>query len=194
MPVFIALLRGVNVGGAKRVPMADWRALMAGLGYTRVATLLNSGNAVFHATGSSGATAAKAHAAAIAQALATQLKVEVPVIVKAARELDAIVAGNTLARDAAAGPGFDPSRMLVTFAPDAAALAGLSPLAALVRPPEQFALGPHAAYLHCAGGILESEAGKALLGRAGRAVTTRNWATTLKLQAMVEKAAAPGAA
>jgi len=182
VPVFIALLRGVNVGGAKRVPMADWRTLMAELGYTRVATLLNSGNAVFHATGSTSAT--KKHAVAIADGLATRLKVEVPVIVKSASELDAIVAGNTLARSASKDPAFDPSRLLVAFAPDAAVLAGLAPVAALVRPPEQFVLGPHAAYLHCAGGILESKAGEALLGKAGRAATTRNWATTLKLHAL----------
>ncbi|MBI5722262.1 MAG: DUF1697 domain-containing protein [Burkholderiales bacterium] len=182
MPAFVALLRGVNVGGAKRVPMADWRALMAGLGYTRVTTLLNSGNAVFHAAGKG---QAKKHAQAIAEGLAMHLKVEVPVIVKSANELAAIVAGNTLARDAAAEPGFDPARLLVAFAPDAAALAGLSAVAALVRPPEQFLLGSHAAYLHCAGGILESKAGAALLGKAGRAATTRNWATTLKLLALV---------
>ena len=185
MPAFIALLRGVNVGGAKRVPMADWRALMAELGYTRVATLLNSGNAVFHATGSASAGATKKHAAAIADGLARRLKVEVPVIVKSAGELDAIVAGNTLAQAAAEDPAFDPSRLLVAFAPDAAVLAGLAPVAALVLPPEQFVIGPHAAYLHCAGGILESKAGEALLGKAGRAATTRNWATTLKLHALV---------
>lgn len=187
MPVFIALLRGVNVGGAKRVPMADWRSLMVELGYTRVATILNSGNAVFHATGG-GASAARKHAAAIAQGLATRLKVEVPVIVKSARELEAIVAGNTLAHEATAQPGFDASRLLVTFAPDAAVLAGLAPVAALVRPPEQFVIGPHAAYLHCASGILESQAGEALLGKMGRAVTTRNWATTLKLHALANAA------
>ena len=50
MTTFIALLRGVNVGKAKRVPMAEFRTLLAGLGYTGVATLLNSGNAVFRAT------------------------------------------------------------------------------------------------------------------------------------------------
>jgi uncharacterized protein (DUF1697 family) len=183
MPAFIALLRGVNVGGAKRVPMADWRALMAELGYTHVATLLNSGNAVFHASGSASAT--KGHAQAIAKGLAAQLSVDVPVIVKSARELDAIVAGNTLAHGTAADTGLDPSRLLVAFAPDAAALAGLAPVAALVRPPERFVIGPHAAYLHCAGGILESKAAEALLGKAGRAATTRNWATTLKLHALL---------
>jgi len=185
MPAFVALLRGVNVGGAKRVPMADWRALMTGLGYTRVATLLNSGNAAFHAPG--GAGAAKKHAKAIAAALATQLAVDVPVIVKSAAELAAIVEGNTLAAAAAGEPGFDPSRLLVAFAPDAAALATLAPVADLVRPPERFLLGPHAAYLHCAGGILQSRAGEALLGKAGRAATTRNWATTLKLKALADE-------
>ena len=50
MTTFVALLRGVNVGKAKRVPMAEFRKLLAALGYTGVATLLNSGNAVFRAT------------------------------------------------------------------------------------------------------------------------------------------------
>lgn len=68
------------------------------------------------------------------------------------------------------------------------AAASLAPLAALVRPPERFLLGSHAAYLHCAGSILESQAGEALLGKAGRAATTRNWATTLKLQALIVQA------
>ena len=47
MPVYVALLRGVNVGKAKRVPMADLRIVLAGLACTGVATLLNSGNAAF---------------------------------------------------------------------------------------------------------------------------------------------------
>lgn len=49
MPRFVALLGGVNVGKAKRVPMADVRALLPGLEYAGVATLLNGGNAVFDA-------------------------------------------------------------------------------------------------------------------------------------------------
>lgn len=171
---YVALLRGVNVGGAKRVPMADWRAQLEQLGYTDVATLLNSGNAVFSAARGS----AQRHAAQIATALRTQLGVDVPVIVKSAAELEAIVAANPIA-DAP-----DASRLLIVFAPDAAALAGLAPIGALVAAPERFEIGRHAAYLHCPQGILKSRAGEALLGRAGRGVTTRNWATTLKLHAL----------
>ena len=46
---YIALWRGINVGKAKRLAMADLKALLAELGATDVATLLNSGNAVFDA-------------------------------------------------------------------------------------------------------------------------------------------------
>jgi uncharacterized protein (DUF1697 family) len=172
MPVFIALLRGVNVGKAKRVPMAEFRALLAGLGYTKVATLLNSGNAVFTATGSS----AKKHAADIASAIAGRLKIEVPVVIKSAEELSAIVADNPIQAEAS-----EHSRLLVAFAQDSKALAGLLAIESFVVRPEQFFIGKHAAYLFCAAGILESKAGAALLGKAGRFATTRNWATTLKL-------------
>ena len=43
----VALLRGINVGRAKRISMGDLRALFTGLGYGDVRTLLNSGNVVF---------------------------------------------------------------------------------------------------------------------------------------------------
>ncbi len=54
-------------------------------------------------------------------------------------------------------------------------------------PPEQFAVGKNAAYLLCAAGILESKAGEALLGKAGKSATTRNWATVLKLRALTNE-------
>ena len=155
--------------------MADLRALLTGLGYTDVVTLLNSGNAVFRATKGTQAR----HAADIAAAVSEQLKVDVPVIVKSAKELSAIVGENPLA-----GQATDHSQLLVVLAQDNATLSGLGAVESLVVLPEQFLLGKNAAYLHCATGILESKAGKALLGKAGRSVTTRNWATILKLQAL----------
>ena len=175
MPTFVALLRGVNVGKAKRVPMVELRALLSGLGYTGVATLLNSGNAVFRAARG---TPAK-HSADIAAAISDQLNVEVPVIVKSASELAAIVSENPV--KAAAD---EHSRYLVAFVQDTKALSGLAAIASLVVPSEQFAIGKNAAYLLCAAGILQSKAGEALLGKVGKSATTRNWATVLKLQAL----------
>lgn len=174
MPTFIALLRGVNVGKARRVPMADFRKLLSGLGYSDVATLLNSGNAVFRARGG-----ASSMAADIAAALARRLKVDVPVVIKSAGELAAIVAGNPLDVSPA-----EHSRCLVAFTQEPEALAALSSIGPLVVRPERFAIGRQAAYLYCPAGILESQAAEALLGRVGRNVTTRNWATTLKLHAL----------
>ncbi|MDR7068786.1 uncharacterized protein (DUF1697 family) [Pseudoxanthomonas japonensis] len=178
MTTYIALLRGINVGKAKRIAMADLRALLEELGYTDVATLLNSGNVVFR---SSKKTSAKI-AAEISSAIAAQLTIDVPVIVKSTKELAAIIADNPFADTAT-----DPSRLLVAFTPDAGTLSALDAIAPKVVAPEQFLVGTHAAYLHCASGILESKAGEALVGKAGRAATTRNWTTVLKLQALVDK-------
>jgi uncharacterized protein (DUF1697 family) len=178
MPTFLALLRGVNIGKAKRVPMVRFRTLLVELGYTNVTTLLNSGNAVFRATKGKPAR----HAADIASAIETKLKVEVPVIVKSAKELSAIVSENELVEGAQ-----DLSRLLVAFVQDPKALTGLAAIEPLVTPSEQFLVGKGAAYLHCVTGILESKAGEALLGKAGKAATTRNWATVLKLQALANE-------
>lgn len=178
MPTFVALLRGVNVGKAKRVPMAELRALLLGLGYAGVATLLNSGNAVFRAPRG---TPSK-HATDIAAAISDQLKVEVPVIVRSASELAAIIAESPIKAGADEHP-----RFLVAFVQDTKALSGLTAIEPLVIPPEQFAVGKNAAYLLCAKGILESNAGAALLGKAGKSATTRNWATVLKLQALASE-------
>ncbi len=174
MPAFVALLRGVNVGKAKRVPMAEFRALLSGLGYTGVATLRNSGNAVFRSPRGTPAELSANIAAAIAA-----LVCEVPVIVKSASELAAITSENPIE----AGPE-EHSRLLVAFVQDAKTLSSLATIEALIVPPEKFAVGKSAAYLLCANGIVESKAGQALLGKTGSLATTRNWSTVLKLQAL----------
>ena len=178
MPTFVALLRGVNVGKAKRVPMAGLRAVLSRLDYTGVATLGNSGNAVFQAPGGAPAK----HSSTIAAAIADRLQVEVPVIVKSASELAAIISESPIKAEAAEHP-----RFLVAFTQGAEALASLTAIEALVVPGEQFSIGKNAAYLLCAGGVRESKVWDALLGKAGKAATTRNWATVLKLQALANK-------
>jgi uncharacterized protein (DUF1697 family) len=176
MPRYAVMLRGVNVGRANRVPMAEFRALLESAGYGDVRTLLNSGNAVFSCkTGAS-----RMHAGRIRWKLSKRLGVDVPVIVKSTKEFAAITAGNALAEFAP-----DASRLLVAFASDARALAALAPIASRVRAPEKWHLGRHAAYLWCANGILKSTAAAALLGAHGKAATTRNWATVLKMAALL---------
>lgn len=174
MSRFVALLRGINVGRAKRVPMADLRDILATLGYTEVQTLLNSGNAIF----ASAARSPLIHAAQIREAVRKRLNIDVPVIVKTATELVAACDENNLLDIAT-----DPSRLLVAVTQDHESLKLLKTLAPLAVPPERFHLGAHAAFLWCPDGILESKAANALVGKFKTEVTTRNWATMMKIVA-----------
>lgn len=176
MPRFVGLLRGVNVGKGNRVPMAELRALVEALGSREVATLLNSGNVVFSHSGRS----SEKHAKAISAALNERLGVSVPVVAKSAAEFAAVLGHNPMPP-----PAEDQSRFLVAFAQEATALQALQPLVALAQPPERFVVGANAAYLHCPQGLLQSRVGEAMLGKAGRGVTTRNWATVLKLAGLL---------
>ena len=172
----IALLRGINVGKAKRVAMADLRALMESLGFANVRTLLNSGNAVFDAPGGTAA----AHAKRLRAAIAETLGVDCEVVVKTAADLAAAIAEHPLRRHAD-----DDARMLVMFTQDASALAELKELEAGDWAPEAFAAGQHAAWLWCADGVIDSRVAKAVGKVLKERGTARNWATVQKLQAMV---------
>lgn len=170
------LLRGVNVGKGNRVPMEEFRRLLESLGHEKVRTLLNSGNAVFSSRGRSAAR----HSQAIADGLREKAGISVPVIVIPAPDFIAAVSGNPAVPSEA-----EYSRFLVAFGQSREALQDLKVLRPLVGAAEHFSIGSHAAYLRCSPGILESAAAAALLGKMGRGVTTRNWATVLKLQALL---------
>lgn len=176
MSRFAVLLRGVNVGKANRVPMAEFRTMLEALGHSDVKTLLNSGNAVFTSVRRS----ADKLADEIGAGLAERFGVTTPVIVKSARELQSIVNGNPIVP-----PEAEHARFLVAFAMAPDRLTALEDLRPLLLPGERLAITAHAAYLHCANGLLESQAGEALLGKVGKGVTSRNWGTTLKLAALV---------
>jgi uncharacterized protein (DUF1697 family) len=171
----VALIRGINVGRAKRVAMADLRALVEGLGYSNVRTLLNSGNVVYTSPG----VAPGDSAARIEQALATELGVSARVTVLASAELAAAVAENPLLEVAD-----DPTRLLVSVFRHPADRSKLESLLKQDWAPERLALGERVAYLWCAGGILESRVAEAVGRALGDGVTSRNWATVMKLHAL----------
>jgi uncharacterized protein (DUF1697 family) len=171
----VALLRGINVGRAKRVAMADLRALVEGLGYGDVRTLLNSGNVVFTARRAEPGEAA----ARIEKALATRLGVSARVTVLTAADLAAAVTENPLL-----GVADDPSRLLVAVLRNPADRAKLEPLMKQAWDAEVLAIGTRVAYLWCAEGILASRLAEAVGCVLGDAVTTRNWATMMKLYAL----------
>lgn len=175
---YIALLRGVNVGRAKRVAMADLRKLIADLGYDHVRSLLNSGNVVF--TGP-----AKPYdrvAAEIEEALVLKLGVASRTLVLDCSELDDIIASNPLL-----GLATDHSRLLTFILANAHPRAAVEALCDQDWHPGAVALGKRAAYVWCPGGILDSTAAAALGKQLGDATTARNWATLSKLHALCQE-------
>jgi uncharacterized protein (DUF1697 family) len=159
--------------------MAEFKRMLEKLGFTEVKTLLNSGNAVVSSAGRSSAK----HAHLIAAAVQKSFGVATPVIVRSAAELASIIKHNPMA------PAEEHhSRFLVAFGQDRSALQSLASLVPLAVEPERFIVTGEAAYLRCPAGVLESKVGAAILGNAGRAVTTRNWATVLKLEALLSAA------
>lgn len=175
----VALLRGINVGKAKRVAMADLRAVVEGLGYRKVATLLASGNVAFTAAGGTAVEAAKR----IEAALEKRLKLSSRVVGLSAEELGEIVEGNPLAKVATV-----PSRLLIAVWNDPAVPQRLAELGRAAAGGERFELTARAAYFWCPEGISKSVLGEALVGRAGDGVTTRNAATMGKLLALARGA------
>ncbi|MBS0656771.1 MAG: DUF1697 domain-containing protein [Verrucomicrobia bacterium] len=174
----VLLLRGINVGKAKRIAMADLRTLVVELGGSDVATLLNSGNVVCTLT----KVQARGFAAKLEQALAAKIGVPCRVLQLSASELAAILSKNPL--DAASA---EPSKLLVAVLANTAAEHRAVALAQQDWAPDEVAVGPRCLYIWCKAGILESKLAVRLLKEVD--ATTRNWATLSKLQGMVDDAA-----
>lgn len=172
---YVALLRGINVGRAKRVAMADLRTLIEGLGYRHVQTLLNSGNVVFTGPKTPGA----AIAARIERTMTKTLGVAANVTIVSADELEAIVNAMPLETD-----GRDPSRMMVGFFRTPADERRIDAVVSATWTPDEVATGPRVVYVWCPDKILESTAFAAIGRAAGDGITTRNWSTVTKLLAL----------
>jgi len=176
MTTHIALIRGINVGPSKRVPMAALREMLTGLGYDDVRTHLNSGNAVFRSNDSPGAVTA-----AVEKGLADELKVPARVVVRSRPQLVAAIAADPLKT-----VGDDGSKHFLGFLaakPDQAKVDDIAELtdAKSVTPDEVRLIDDHL-YLWCPNGILKATFIKVDWDkRLGTAVTMRNWNTVTKL-------------
>jgi uncharacterized protein (DUF1697 family) len=173
----VALLRGINVGKARRIAMADLRGLVVSLGYGDVRTLLNSGNVVFTVPRERRGDPAPR----IQTAIATELGVSTLVTVMRGKDLAEAVRGNPFSATA-----LDPSRMLLLVPPEPKALGQLKPLLKQRWAPEELAIGRRLAYLWCAGGVLDSPLWTAVSRSLRDACTARNLTTMTKLAAMIE--------
>lgn len=175
---YAALLRGINVGGSRKVPMADLRTLLADLGHDDVRTYLQSGQAVF----SSGHGNEESLAGEITQAIEKRFGFGVDVIVRDHAYLRAVA-------DACPFPAADlePKQLHVTYlsapvTPDRFAVIRQDTFL-----PEEFRLGDRALYLYAPNGLGRSKLAEQLSKpriTKGVTATTRNWNTVVKLVEM----------
>jgi uncharacterized protein (DUF1697 family) len=173
MARYIALLRGINVGGHKKVPMADLRAALADAGFEDVKTYVQSGNVALTAKERSPAKVGRK----VEQAIEDAFGFDVAVVVRSREEIAALVEDDPLG-DVATNPTY---RVVVFLAEklDPKRVADVDPAAFA---PEAFALRDYEIVMWAPAGQRDSKLVKTLSEkRTGVVGTARNWKTVLKL-------------
>lgn len=169
MTIWISLLRGINVGGHKKIRMAELRAVYESLGFDSVASYIQSGNVVFGAGERHEAPLARK----IGKAIADAFGFDVRVILRTADEMDAVVRGNPFLPE-----GADPTKLHVTFLAEPPSAQAAADFAAYRVGPDELRLVGREAYLHCPDGLARTKLTPTFMERAlGSASTTRNWRT-----------------
>jgi uncharacterized protein (DUF1697 family) len=174
MKTCIALIRGINVGRAKRVAMKDLRDLVESHGHENVRTVLNSGNVIFSARDRKEGDIAHF----IENGIGERFGFSAAVVVISARDLAAIIREDPFGTDAT-----DPGRYLVAFVSRPGTLELAEPLLHEPWSPDAIAIGAKAAYLWCPKGVSDSKLVQAFSRLLADSATSRNWATVLKLHA-----------
>ena len=178
MKTWIALLRGINVGGKNRVPMADLRAVIEALGAQDVRTLGASGNVVFELVVEGGSPGLEA---SVSEGILARFGLRVPVVVRTRDELAALMASAPFAE-----PDQAPTAhhvFLMSRVPDPSAVEALDPDRS---PPDRFSVSGREIFVHSPNGLGRSKLTVDWFERGlGVTVTQRNWRTMQSLQRMV---------
>jgi uncharacterized protein (DUF1697 family) len=172
---YAALLRGINVSGHNKVPMAELRALLTELGHSDARTYLQSGNAIF----TSALGDEKALAAQLRQAIEERFGFGVDVLVRDHAYLKAVA-------DACPFPAasLEGKQLHVTYFSEPVTASRFASLDAASHLPEEFRFGDRALYLYLPNGLGRSKLAEALAKSAptdGVIATSRNWNTVAKL-------------
>jgi uncharacterized protein (DUF1697 family) len=177
MTTHIGLLRGINVGGNKKVAMADLRAFLADLGFGEPRTLLQSGNVVFRSDSLTG-TELERRLDVEAEA---RLGLKAEFFVRTPEEWREVIASNPFPEEAESDPG----HLVVMFLKRAPDVGAVEALQAAVVGREVVRAAGRQAYITYPDGIGDSRLTiNVIEKKLGTRCTGRNWNTVLKLGAL----------
>lgn len=178
MATYIALLRGINVGGHKMIAMADLRGLLTRMGFDNPQSLLQSGNLVFRSKSLATGKLEQMLEAGVKK----HLLFETHFLVRTAQEWQSIIARNPFPGEAVR----DPSHLLVMVCKTAPEPGDLKALQGAITGPEVIRAHGREAYITYPDGIGRSRLTNALIeSKLGTKGTARNWNTVLKLAALI---------
>jgi uncharacterized protein (DUF1697 family) len=191
MASHVALLRGINVGGRNKVPMADLREVVASLGHTEVSTYIQSGNVLFSTPEEDTAKLA----AALESAIEERFGIWSSVVVLSRDELAQVLAGNPYPDEP------NPKMVHVVFlntelpGPLLDRISAAESAAAAKGSRDTVHVAGQTLFLHTPDGFGTSELAQNVFkiiappkkSRPGLAATARNWATATKLLSLCEE-------
>lgn len=172
----IAILRGINVGGRRKILMADLKALMSNSGFTDVKTYIQSGNVIFN---NNQPLDHIEMATKIEKAITKQYGFDVPVIVLSAQEIAAAVQDNPFYQKE---EEVDIKSLHLTFLKESPTAENLAKTETYNYEPDRFIIQDKNVFLFCAGKYHKSKLTNNFFEKKLKvAATTRNWKTVLKL-------------
>ena len=178
MPIYIALLRGINVGPHKRMKMEKLVASCAACGLAEAKTYIQSGNLVLRSPKISTETLSRK----IEKQILADFGFAVDVICRTKDELGSIIQNNSLLQ-----PRVDPGKLHVAFLSEIPAPAAVKKLQELTKPPDRVQVAGKQTYFYFPNGVSGSSLWKHPLDKALEvSATMRNWNTVNKLFAMAE--------
>jgi uncharacterized protein (DUF1697 family) len=175
MATYVVMLRAVNVGRGRAVPMAPLRDAITGAGHADVRTYVQSGNVVLRSRASPAGVARSVH-----DIVAADFGLDVAVVVRTAAEMADVAAHNPFVR-ADADPGRQLHVAFLADRPAAAAVAAVDPHRAA---PEELRVRNREVYLWCPDGMGRSKVMVGVERGLGTPATVRNWRTVLELTRM----------
>lgn len=178
MQQFVAIIRGINVGGHNKVNMKQLRDALVQSGLDDIRTYIQSGNIVFRSPGKD----ALKHAATVRDVLATEFSVQVPVIVRDSKEWQ-----RTLKRNPFLSQTGDFAKLLVTFLSEKPAAAETKKIGAFAFPHDVFAVDGKDVYMYCIDGYGKTDIPNLFFEKHLKVTgTTRNWKTVLEIGALLD--------